>query len=157
MISHTICIQSYPAKCKAKGQLQRPGFLRPGIIQVCFIQRTSKDQSNTQTSHFMSFPFFWNSLASYMAWYQGINCCGSSCMLQHNPIPSQVSVQGKVTILQTRPARLHHAAGREQAHSQSRMQQASNHRENCGTLGMVPLIINPIYTLYSGFLYVFIG
>ena len=27
-----------------------------------------------------------------------------------------------------------------------------NHRENAGTLGMVPLIINPIYTLYSGYL-----
>ena len=27
-----------------------------------------------------------------------------------------------------------------------------NHRENGGTLGMVPLIINPIYTLYSGYL-----
>ena len=26
------------------------------------------------------------------------------------------------------------------------------HRENRGTLGMVPLIINPIYTLYSGYL-----
>ena len=26
-----------------------------------------------------------------------------------------------------------------------------------GPLGMVPLIINPIYTLYSGYLYVFIG
>ena len=26
------------------------------------------------------------------------------------------------------------------------------HRENAGTLGMVPLIINPIYTLYSGYL-----
>ena len=26
-----------------------------------------------------------------------------------------------------------------------------NHRENDGTLGMVPLIINPIYTLYSGY------
>ena len=26
------------------------------------------------------------------------------------------------------------------------------HRENGGTLGMVPLIINPIYTLYSGHL-----
>ena len=26
------------------------------------------------------------------------------------------------------------------------------HRENGGTLGMVPLIINPIYTLYSGYL-----
>ena len=25
-------------------------------------------------------------------------------------------------------------------------------RENGGTLGMVPLIINPIYTLYSGYL-----
>ena len=25
------------------------------------------------------------------------------------------------------------------------------HRENDGTLGMVPLIINPIYTLYSGY------
>ena len=25
------------------------------------------------------------------------------------------------------------------------------HRENGGTLGMVPLIINPIYTLYSGY------
>ena len=25
------------------------------------------------------------------------------------------------------------------------------HRENAGTLGMVPLIINPIYTLYSGY------
>ena len=32
-----------------------------------------------------------------------------------------------------------------------------NHRENGGTLGMVPLIINPIYTLYSGYLDVFIG
>ena len=32
------------------------------------------------------------------------------------------------------------------------------HRENDGTLGMVPLIINPIYTLYSGYLLdVFIG
>ena len=28
----------------------------------------------------------------------------------------------------------------------------NNHRENGGTLGMVPLIINPIYTLYSGYL-----
>ena len=28
-----------------------------------------------------------------------------------------------------------------------------NHRENGGTLGMVPVIINPIYTLYSGYLY----
>ncbi len=27
-----------------------------------------------------------------------------------------------------------------------------DHRENCGTLGMVPLLINPIYTLCSGFL-----
>ena len=27
-----------------------------------------------------------------------------------------------------------------------------NHRENVGTLGMVPLIINPIYILYSGYL-----
>ena len=27
------------------------------------------------------------------------------------------------------------------------------HRENGGTLGMVPLIINPIYTLYSGYLW----
>ena len=27
-----------------------------------------------------------------------------------------------------------------------------NHGENAGTLGMVPLIINPIYTLYSGYL-----
>ena len=26
------------------------------------------------------------------------------------------------------------------------------HRENAGTLGMVALIINPIYTLYSGYL-----
>ena len=26
------------------------------------------------------------------------------------------------------------------------------HRENGGTLGMVPLIINPIYTIYSGYL-----
>ena len=26
------------------------------------------------------------------------------------------------------------------------------HRENGGTLGMVPSIINPIYTLYSGYL-----
>ena len=26
------------------------------------------------------------------------------------------------------------------------------HGENAGTLGMVPLIINPIYTLYSGYL-----
>ena len=32
-----------------------------------------------------------------------------------------------------------------------------NHRENGGTLGMVPLIINPVYTLYSGYLDVFIG
>ena len=31
------------------------------------------------------------------------------------------------------------------------------HRENGGTLGMVPSIINPIYTLYSGYLGVFIG
>ncbi len=31
------------------------------------------------------------------------------------------------------------------------------HRENDGTLGMVPLIIKPIYTLYSGYLDVFIG
>ena len=31
------------------------------------------------------------------------------------------------------------------------------HRENGGTLGMVPLIINPIYTLYSGYLDAFIG
>ncbi len=28
-----------------------------------------------------------------------------------------------------------------------------NHRETGGTLGMVPLIINPIYTLYSGYLF----
>ena len=28
----------------------------------------------------------------------------------------------------------------------------SCHRENGGTLGMVPLIINPIYTFYSGYL-----
>ena len=34
---------------------------------------------------------------------------------------------------------------------------ASLHRENGGTLGMVPLTINPIYTLYSGYLDVFIG
>ena len=27
-----------------------------------------------------------------------------------------------------------------------------SHRENGGTLGMVPLIINPIYTLYGGYL-----
>ena len=27
-----------------------------------------------------------------------------------------------------------------------------SHGENDGTLGMVPLIINPIYTLYSGYL-----
>ena len=33
----------------------------------------------------------------------------------------------------------------------------TDHRENGGTLGMVPLIINPIYTLYSGYLDVFIG
>ena len=26
------------------------------------------------------------------------------------------------------------------------------HRENGGTLGMVPLMVNPIYTLYSGYL-----
>ncbi len=26
------------------------------------------------------------------------------------------------------------------------------HRENGGALGMVPLIVNPIYTLYSGYL-----
>ena len=32
-----------------------------------------------------------------------------------------------------------------------------NHGENGGTLGMVPLIINPIYTLYSGYLLGFIG
>ena len=32
-----------------------------------------------------------------------------------------------------------------------------SHRENGGTLGMVPLIINPVYTLYSGYLDVFIG
>ena len=31
------------------------------------------------------------------------------------------------------------------------------HRENGGTLGMVPLIINSIYTLYSGYLLGFIG
>ena len=31
------------------------------------------------------------------------------------------------------------------------------HGENGGTLGMVPLIINPIYTLYSGYLLGFIG
>ena len=31
------------------------------------------------------------------------------------------------------------------------------HREIGGTLGMVPLIINPIYTLYTGYLMVFIG
>ena len=30
--------------------------------------------------------------------------------------------------------------------------EAMDHRENAGTLGMVPLIINPIYTLYSGYL-----
>ena len=30
----------------------------------------------------------------------------------------------------------------------------SIHRENGGTLGMVPIIINPIYTLYSGYLLV---
>ena len=34
---------------------------------------------------------------------------------------------------------------------------ATKHRENGGTLGMVPLIINPVYTLYSGYLDVFIG
>ena len=28
----------------------------------------------------------------------------------------------------------------------------TSHRENGGTLGTVPLIINPIYTLYSGYL-----
>ena len=28
----------------------------------------------------------------------------------------------------------------------------TNHRRNAGTLGMVPLIINPIYTLHSGYL-----
>ena len=33
----------------------------------------------------------------------------------------------------------------------------NHHRENGGTLGMVPLIINPIYTLYSGYLDVSIG
>ena len=27
------------------------------------------------------------------------------------------------------------------------------HRENGGTLGMVPLITNPIYTIYSGYLW----
>ena len=32
------------------------------------------------------------------------------------------------------------------------MEQANFHGENAGTLGMVPLIINPIYTLYSGYL-----
>ena len=31
------------------------------------------------------------------------------------------------------------------------------HGENAGTLGMVPLRINPVYTLYSGYLDVFIG
>ncbi len=31
------------------------------------------------------------------------------------------------------------------------------HGENVGTLGMVPLIINPIYTLYSGYLLGFMG
>ena len=31
------------------------------------------------------------------------------------------------------------------------------HGENDGTLGMVPLIINPIYTLYSGYLLGFMG
>ena len=31
------------------------------------------------------------------------------------------------------------------------------HREIVGTLGMVPLIINPIYTLYTGYLLGFIG
>ena len=31
------------------------------------------------------------------------------------------------------------------------------HGENGGTLGMVPLIINPIYTLYSGYLLGFMG
>ena len=30
--------------------------------------------------------------------------------------------------------------------------ETDTHRENAGTLGMVPLIINPIYTLYSGHL-----
>ena len=32
-------------------------------------------------------------------------------------------------------------------------QQAISHGENGGTLAMVPLIINPIYTLYSGWVY----
>ena len=35
------------------------------------------------------------------------------------------------------------------------MIQTSYHRENGGTLGMVALIINPIYTLYSG-IYMFL-
>ena len=82
-------------------------------------QRTSPTHRLVISCHSLSFGIVW-----HLIWL-GINCCGSSCMLQHNPIPSQVSVQGKVTMLQTRPARLHHAAGREQAHSQSRMQQAS--------------------------------
>ena len=30
-------------------------------------------------------------------------------------------------------------------------------RENGGTLGMAPLIINPIYTLYSGYLLILLG
>ena len=34
---------------------------------------------------------------------------------------------------------------------------SKDHREIGGTLGMVPLIINPIYTLYTGYLMVFIG
>ena len=37
--------------------------------------------------------------------------------------------------------------------NQNKMMAADHvHRENAGTLGMVPLIINPIYTLYSGYL-----
>ena len=31
-----------------------------------------------------------------------------------------------------------------------------NHRENGGTLGMVPLIINPIYTLYSEYFFMYL-
>ena len=31
------------------------------------------------------------------------------------------------------------------------------HKKNAGTLGMVPLVINPMYTLHSGYFIDFIG
>ena len=39
----------------------------------------------------------------------------------------------------------------------SKIKNNKTHGENGGTLGMVPLIINPIYTLYSGYLLGFMG